>query len=385
VVPEHRFSALKPAEYGASEAARSPVGTGRFRMARWTTGSAIELVADTANYRGRATLDRVVWSVVADASTAPTRLLTGEADFFERLSPATIAEVPAHPDVRLAPYPAMDYAYMGFNLTDGPSARAHPLFGDRELRRALTRALDRRSMVRNVFDSLAAPALGPFARASSTADTTIAQLAHDPAGAARTLDSLGWRDADGDGVRERNGRALAFTLIVPATSAARLKFAVLIQEQLRNAGARVAVEQLDFNAFLARMSQGRFDAAMGMVSGDPSAATVRQFWGGSSTRARKGSNAGSYVSAEFDAAVDSATASFDPAAARAHFRRAYATIVADAPAVWLYEAQPVAGVHRRVRVVGMRADAWWAGLADWSIPPAERIERDRIGLRTASR
>jgi peptide/nickel transport system substrate-binding protein len=328
-----------------------------------------------------------VWTVAPDPAAALALLLTGAADVFEAVRPEHLPAIARRPELTTVAYPGLQYGFLVFNVRgDATAARGRvPLFGDRALRRALAQALDRRAMVRNVFDSLAAPALGPFARASSTADTTIPQLAHDPAGATRTLDSLGWRDANGDGVRERNGRPLAFTLIVPATSAARIKFAVLIQEQLRNAGVRVAVEQLDFNAFLARLGQGRFDAAMGMVSGDPSAATVRQFWGGSSTRAKKGSNAGSYVNAEFDAAVDSATASFDPAAAKAHFRRAYATIVADAPAVWLYEAQPVAGVHRRVRVVGMRADAWWAGLADWSIPPAERIERDRIGLRTASR
>ncbi len=57
----------------------------------------------------------------------------------------------------------------------------------------------------------------------------------------------------------------------------------------------------------------------------------------------------------------------------------------DAPAVWLYELRNFAGVHRRVHAAGMRADAWWADLADWSIPANERIARDQIGLRTASR
>ena len=53
--------------------------------------------------------------------------------------------------------------------------------------------------------------------------------------------------------------------------------------------------------------------------------------------------------------------------------------------MWLYELRNFAGVHRRVRPVGVRADAWWAQLADWSIPASERIARDKIGLRTAAR
>jgi hypothetical protein len=58
-------------------------------------------------------------------------------------------------------------------------------------------------------------------------------------------------------------------------------------------------------------------------------------------------------------------------------------LVDDAPAVFLYDNLTVAGVHKRLRPVDMRASAWWFGLADWSIPPGERIERDRIGLRPA--
>jgi peptide/nickel transport system substrate-binding protein len=274
---------------------------------------------------------------------------------------------------------------MWFNLRDGASDRPHPVFGDRAARRALSQALDRAAMVRNVFDSLARPALGPFTRASSAADTAVAQLAYDTVAAARALDSLGWRDADGDGMRERAGRPLRFTILVPTTSAPRVKYATLIQSQLRRVGVDASVEQMDNNAMGDRLQRGAFDAAVGLWHTDPSAGTVRQVWGSGATREHKGSNFGSYTSAAFDAQVDSATRTFDPAQANAHFRRAYATIVADAPAVWLYEPRPMAGVHRRVRVVGMRADAWWAGLADWSIPAAERIDRDRVGLRTAAR
>jgi hypothetical protein len=51
----------------------------------------------------------------------------------------------------------------------------------------------------------------------------------------------------------------------------------------------------------------------------------------------------------------------------------------------MYELPGLAGAHRRIRITGMRPDAWWADLANWSIPPDERIERDRIGLRSVAR
>jgi len=344
-------------------------------------GQALELAADTAHYRGRPKLDRVVFSIAPDFTAATTKLFAGEADFFEAMRPEQLKEITRHASLRAVPYPSLDLGYLRFNLRD-PKAAARPnaVFADRTVRRALTMALDRRTLIRSVFDTLAYVALGPVTRAQFSADTAIPQLPYDPARAGALLDSAGWRDTNGDGVREKNGRPLEFGLIVPNSSRNRMRLAVLIQEQLKQVGASARIEELEFNTYLTRLRKHEFDAEMDGSHLDPSPAGVRQYWGSESARANDGSNYGAYASADFDAAVDSAVAISNPAQSRAHFRRAYEIILNDAPAVWLYELRQVAGAHKRIHITGMRADAWWAGLPDWSIPAGERIARDRMGL-----
>jgi peptide/nickel transport system substrate-binding protein len=83
-----------------------------------------------------------------------------------------------------------------------------------------------------------------------------------------------------------------------------------------------------------------------------------------------------------DALLDSATATFDPSRTRAYARRAFETIIEDAPGIWLYEPPTVAGAHKRIHTTAMRADGYWSGMADWWIPAAERTARDKIGLRS---
>lgn len=376
VVPRHLLENVPHARLRESAFARQPVGSGRFRFASWNPTVSLELVSDTGNYRGRAALDRVIWVIAPDFSTAVTRFMSGEADVFEMLRPEQIDEMSRRASLRVHMMPSLEYHFVQFNLRDPRTGRPHPLFGDRDLRRALSMAVNRQAMVQNVFDTLALVGIGPLARALMLADTTVAQLPFDSARAAALLDSLGWRDTDGDGVRQRGGNALRFTLLVPGSSRSRVRMAVLLQEQLRRIGAQVNLEQLEYAAFVDRGRRGRFDAMFGAWRIDVSPHGIRQTWGTSGSRSQSGLNYGSYESTRFDAQVDSALTAHDATAARGYFRRAQETIIADAPAIWMFEPRVTLGLHSRLRVQDIRPDAWWAGLADWSVDPDQRLPRD---------
>ncbi|MCX5759979.1 MAG: ABC transporter substrate-binding protein [Gemmatimonadetes bacterium] len=219
-------------------------------------------------------------------------------------------------------------------------------------------------------------AVAAFSRTQWTADTTLTGIPFDAARAAQLLDSLGWR-VGADGVyRERQGRPLAFSLLVPASSRTRQASAVLLQAQFKNIGAKVTLEQADFNAFLDKAHHGAFDALMGGLRTTPSPRGVRDVWG-TPTTGRGAQNWGRWSNATFDVHVDSALAATSTTAVRAQFRVAYQAAIDDAPAIWLYEPRMFAGVHRRVNVGTLRPDAWWASLADWSINPDEFLPRDR--------
>ena len=377
ILPEHVFANLSGPALRSAPQSRAPVGSGRFRFIKWDAAQSIHLASDTANYRGRPGLDRVILTIAPDFNTALTRLTGGEADVLEQLPSTALAEIAKDTSVRIIVRPGLDYNFLQFNLKDRKRPAApHPIFGDRALRRALTMALDRKSIVQNAYDSLALPAVGPAVRALPTTDTAIRQIPFDRSAATRTLDSLGWKDTNSDGVRERNGVRLEFDLSVPSSSKSRNTMAVLIQEQLRQAGVKVNIEPLDFAGFINRETKRDFDAVLGGWHMEPSPGGIRQSWGSAGAVA-SGNNYGSYTNPVFDAHVDSALAANTLAARRAHFSAAYQTIVDDAPAIWLAEPRQIMAVHKRIRTAGVRPDAWWANVSEWSIPPAERIARDR--------
>jgi peptide/nickel transport system substrate-binding protein len=379
-LPEHLLRNAKRSDLKSDPFAKAPVGNGPFRFVRWVPTQLVEVAADTTHFLGRPKLDRVVFSFATEPTTAFTRVLTGEADFIEILRPDQLDQVRKTPTVQAKPYGGLDYGFLQLNLRD-PKRHAAPnaLFGDRALRRALAMSLDRASMVRNVYDTLASVPFGPAPRSLGIADSNIKQLPYDTAAAKHMLDSLGWRDTNGDGVRERNGVPLRFSIAVPSSSRPRQRFAVLLQEQLKRVGADVTIDQLELNTMIGKLMGRNFDAALMSWHPDPTPSSIRQVWTTAASREKGGVHFGSYESPVFDARIDSATKARSVDEARALYHRAYQTFVDDEPAILLYEPELVAGASKRIKLVNLRPDAWWADIRDWSIPADQRTARDRIG------
>jgi peptide/nickel transport system substrate-binding protein len=364
ILPSHLLKKISPASLRESAFARAPVGSGRFRFAAWERGARIVLQADSTNYRGRPYPDRVIWLVSADYQAAAVRFLGGNADFLDVVKPELVSQVKAKGDDVVVSPGSLDYGYVAFNLRNANNSGPHPILGDRETRRALVMAVDRPALVRSVFDTLGLVAHGPATRILATRDTTIG-LPYDPEQASRVLDSLGWlRGADG--MRSRGRKPLTFSLMVPSSSAIRMKFAVLLQEQWRKAGANVRIEPIEVNTFGALMDSRKFESLLNAWHIDPTPSSVKEEWASSEIR-RGGYNATSYRNPAFDAVIDSALKEMNPTRSAALYRRSYRILTDDAPAMWLYELRNAQGVSKRIRVAGIRPDAWWANLAEWSV------------------
>lgn len=374
-VPEHLLRDADRTNLGGHALARSPVGSGPFRFVRWDPRTLIEVSADTTHALGRPLLNRVIWMLNPDVVAALVNVLAGGIDVLEIVLPDGMTRIAAQNEVLAVPYANPNYGYLGFNLRDQRNPeRPHPLFGDRELRRALAMAIDRQAMLKNVFDTLAWLGVGPVSRMIATADTALGLVPFDSAGADRLLDSLGWRDQNGDGVREKGGRPLRFGLMAPATSGGRRRYAELIQAQLKSHGVRVDVDIVDNSVAGPRMYNGKFDAFLNSWLSEPSPSSISDQWRGMPV-AKRASNLQLYANATVDAAIDSAMAEPDPARSKAHYRRAYQAISDDVVSIWLYENRFFMAMNRRVKPVIRGSDAWWRHLREWSIPAADRLPR----------
>jgi len=370
IVPKHVFGKFPAKSLAEASSSVNPIGSGRYRFANSKQGETIELIADSAKYRGAPGIRRVIWRTFQTPDNAVRALFAGEVDIYDQMRPENVTEAASYPDIRIMESPGSDYAFMTFNLR-------RPIFESRSIRRAITMALDRQSMTTNVFSSLARAGIGPTVSYFPSTDSALEQIPYNPDEASRILDSLGWKRDPKTGMRSKNGKPLHFKITLPSTSANRIRMGVLIQEQLRQAGIAVDLDQMEFGTFNDRLSSRDFDAALASWHLGTDPASIRELWTSDAARPG-GNNLGSYRSRTFDAYVDSAVSTFDVSEKKSYYSRAYQEAIGDAPAVWLYEPKLVIGIHKRIQTRPYRPDAWWWSLSDWSIPADQQIDRDRI-------
>lgn len=379
VLPEHVYGSIPAEQLHTSPATKQLIGSGQYRFVRWQPGVRLDLIADTANYRGRPKLDRIVITPVTDPNAGVAAVLTGSSDFLQAFPVDQVEKLDSSKVARRVDFPIAGYTWLGFNMLPRKAkSGSHPIFGDVRVRRALSMAVDRKAMLANVFGNTGHIGYGPFPAVLSYADSNLKLPPYDTTAAKALLDSAGWHVGP-NGVRVKNGVPLKFAMSTPTTSLFRRRYAVLLQEAFRRVGAQTDIDAVDNATFThARLEAGDFDAILGSFNPDPDVGGAKQSWASSAIGS---TNYLRYSNKKVDVLLDSAVAAFDPEKSHGYSSRAFQAIVDDAPAIWLYDITLVNAVNRRIQISQpVQPDAWWRRLGQWSIPADKRIDRDKIGL-----
>jgi peptide/nickel transport system substrate-binding protein len=378
VLPSHLLRNIPRDQWQSAPFGRAPLGNGPYRFVSWKAGESLELTADSTFYLGRPHIRRLIWRFTPNLQVAVTQLVAGEADALDVIvSPDDIKRAKAAPNLAIYPYRSASYGFLGFNLAaPGDTTKKHPLFADKDVRQALTMAVDRERLALSVFGDYGKVPPGPTSQLWAIWDPETRGLPYDSAAAGRLLTKQGWIDSNGDGIRDKGGAPFAFRLMVPTTSGVRKQYARLLQDAYRRLGVDMQIDEVEFSVFLERALAGKFDALIQTWNTDPTPSSgITQTW---TTAGIGQSNYLRYSDPAFDRLVEQASASFDRAAARRDWRAALELINQDAPAVFLFAPDYVAAVHKRVENVSIRPDAWWATIRSWRVPPDRLIDRDRV-------
>lgn len=201
------FEGIEPKDMAASEQVRTkPVGTGPFKVAKVIPGESVELVRNEEYWKGKPHLERIIVKVI-DSSLTTGELKNGTVDLAP-FHPTVLPEVEALENVEVVKYPGLSYYYVGFKLGkfDGKKVVMDiEKYQNTKLRQAMLYAINREEWVDAFFSGLGKPLNRPIPTshwiAADNADMPV-QYEYDPEKAKTLLDEAGYKDVDGDGMRE---------------------------------------------------------------------------------------------------------------------------------------------------------------------------------------
>jgi len=193
---------------------------------------------------------------------------------------------------------------------------------------------------------------------------------YDPAGARALLDEAGWKDRDGDGVRESaDGTKLEITIKYNPNKM-RQQIAEIIQAQLAQIGVEVHPRVVEWTTLVEQISRSRdFDAVVtGWVTGfnldDMDLYHSDRIDG---QLAYSGTHR-----PDIDRLLEQIRITSDRSVAKGLWDEYQRLVIDEQPYTFLYFPERLSGVNKRVKGLVMDARGDWQNIKDWYIDPASR-------------
>ncbi len=346
---------------------RAPLSNGPFRLLKWEKDQSLVFEPNPrTSVRSRPHLKRVVVRILPEYTSRLVELENGGIDVLPDLEPSDLARIEAIPHLRVQKLPHNSLTYLGYNLKDSR-------FADLRVRRAFAHAIDIDAINASVFSSagvpLGVPAVGtvsPFFKDAYASD--ILRIPHDPARARALLLEGGWRDQNGDGVVEQQGKPLEFTVLTQASAAAIQKVATLIQNQLAVVGVKVKIQPLEENAFIAAIREKKFEAMLWGYGAEPRLDETIKFHSGVQGRY----NWGGYENPQVDRLLEARMVAKDPSEIFSIVKEIQRKVYEDQPVTFVCWLPDLVAMHRRFRGTEVDTFSWATNLEKWWVPKAEQ-------------
>jgi peptide/nickel transport system substrate-binding protein len=219
ILPEHIWSKVDPKDAGTGYANTPPiVGSGPFQVVEWKKGSYLRLAANADYWAGRPKVDEVIFATYQNPDTMAQDMKLGTLAGAWGIPPAQVESLNGN-GVKSISYITIGFDQLTFNCAPAP-ATGDPALRDPAFRAALNFAIDKQKIATVAYSGQVSPATS-FIPAGLYApdldyhwDPGAATYAFDLEKAKAALDAAGYRDADGDGVREgKDGKPIKLQLL----------------------------------------------------------------------------------------------------------------------------------------------------------------------------
>ncbi len=252
---------------GEDSVAKSPIGTGPYTVKSFEPEKSIELEKNKNYWDGEVGLDSISVTYIADENARVMALQSGEVDMTNYITYQSIKNFSDKSKYTVSSVvgPRVNVAYMN-------NAETSPL-GDINLRKALSYAIDRDQYAKLIGGSAAH---GVFSDGTPYGNEALKGYTYDLEKAKSILDEAGYKDINGDGIREKkDGTQLTLQFYGKSTSSNSTTdsdtLAVALQSDFKKVGIDMKINNVENLSDITK--SGKFDmyifALNSAPTGDP--------------------------------------------------------------------------------------------------------------------
>ena len=273
ILPEHVWKDIPPDKAGGDFANENPVGCGPFRLVEYKKGESIRFAANKDYFRGAPALDEVVYIHYANETTLAAALKVGEIDIAAGVPAAQFTTLQGEKDIVSLKSSGNRFTELAFNCWQDKASKGNPVLLDPAFRRAVAHAIDRQKIVDVTMFGMAVPGssvippvLGDFHWEPGPGEA----MPFDLEKARSLLEEAGYKDSNGDGVREdKKGKAISLRLYLRSESSEEQKAGKMISEWLDQIGIKTEAQVMDSGTLQDKIyDNGDFDMFVWGWGGD---------------------------------------------------------------------------------------------------------------------
>ncbi len=236
IVPQHLLSKVK--DINTAPYNTHPIGTGPYKLVKRVAGSHMIYKKNSAYHRGAPAIDTVIHKFVPDQTVLYTQFKTGEIDVLglHGVPPERFEEA-RHLSGRNAlvtPAPWVEFIY--FNC-------GKPQFKEKIVRQALYLAVDKEKWIKDIFYGLPPKTLSYLHPSHWAYNHNLKDPGFNPKKAAEMLEGAGWKKG-ADGIRQKNGIKLKFSMSTTAGAKAREQAEAMIQADWKEIGVHMEIKNM---------------------------------------------------------------------------------------------------------------------------------------------
>lgn len=360
ILPKH---ALEGQDLLNTPYLRKPLSSGPFVLKEWVQGSHIVLAANKNYFEGRPYIDEIVYRTIPDMATMFLELKAGRLDMMSLTPQQYVLQTKGaawQKDWQKFHYLSFGYSYIGYNLSREP-------FNDVRVRRALSHAINCNAIIAGVLLGEGKASNGPYKPETWVYNDKLAPIAYDVEKAKKLLAEAGFTDVNQDGIVEKNGKPLRFTLLTNQGNEQRIKTATIVQHQLKQIGVDMKIRTVEWAAFIKEfVHTGRFEALLlgWNILQDPD---IYDVWH-SSRAVAGGLNFTGFQNAEADSLLEQARSLLTEQERKPLYDRFQEILQEEQPYTFLYVPYALPIVHSRFHGLSVSPAGLMHNVLKWYVP-----------------